>query len=108
MIRETLVFLRDELNAYLNEQAGRPTDSPEYMAVFVDSQDTQRDVIAFPPNAVTVMLINVEEERALRAPDRYRQRLSNGNQQQVQPDIKLNLYVLFVTNFTQYEESLRG
>ncbi|PON10513.1 hypothetical protein C2W62_49665, partial [Candidatus Entotheonella serta] len=77
MIRETLVFLRDELNAYLNEQAGRPTDSPEYMAVFVDSQDTQRDVIAFPPNAVTVMLINVEEERALRAPDRYRQRLDH-------------------------------
>ncbi len=104
MIGETLVFLKNHLNAYLN--SGRdPDESPEDKVVFVDCETM--DPLSFRLGAVSVLLINIEEETTLRPPDQYMRISPDGASQKVQPEIRLNLYVLFVVRFKQYEEVLR-
>jgi hypothetical protein len=73
--------------------------------VFVDGD--QMDPISFKLGAVTVLLINLEEERTLRNPDLYVRRTGDGHTQRVQPDIRLILHVLFVARFKQYEFAWR-
>ncbi len=63
--------------------------------------------LEFDPEAVSMLLINVEEEKTLRQPDRYVHVTPDGARQKVYPEIKLNVFVLFVAHFTRYEESLR-
>jgi hypothetical protein len=104
MINEALVFLKNRLNSHLN--LGRNVEeTQEDPVVFLDGQDMEP--LTFKLGAVSILLINIEEEHTLRAPDRYKRLSPNGSQQAVQPDIRLNLYVLFVARFKQYEESLR-
>jgi hypothetical protein len=104
MISETLVFLKNRLNTHLN--SGRnPDESQEDQVVFLDGQNM--DPLTFKLGAVSVLLINIEEENTLRPPDRYKRTAPDGTHQKVHPEIRLNLYVLFVARFKQYEESLR-
>ena len=104
MIGETLIFLKNHLNAYLS--SGRdPDESPEDKVVFVDCETM--DPLSFRLGAVSVLLINIEEENRLRSPDQYMRMSPDGASQKVQPEIRLNLYVLFVVRFKQYEEVLR-
>lgn len=104
MISDALVFLKNRLNTYLN--SGRnPDDSQEDPVVFLDGADMEP--LTFKLGAVSVLLINIEEENTLRAPDPYIRTFPDGTRQKVHPEIRLNLYVLFVARFTQYEEALR-
>lgn len=105
MISDVLVLLKDQLNIHLN--AGwDPSESREDQVVFLDGENMEP--INFKLGAISVLLINVEEENSLRPADLYRRTNSDGSQQKIQPDIRLNLYVLFVARFKQYEESLRS
>jgi hypothetical protein len=72
--------------------------------VFVDGE---KDPLTFKLGAVTLLLINVQEEPTLRAPDRYSRVAADGTRQSVRPELRMNLYVLFVARFKQYEEALR-
>lgn len=103
MISQALVFLKDNLNTYL-QASSDGSSAIEDRAVFVDG--SEMEPIKFPLGAVSVLLINVEEEKVLRDPDRYRRILVDGTQQKIHPDIRLNLYVLFVARFKRYEDSL--
>jgi hypothetical protein len=104
MINEALVLLKNRLNGYLN--AGWSFDeSREDQVVFIDGE--KMDSLTFKLGAVSVLLINVEEENVIRSPDRYRRTGADGTQYRVQPEIRLNLYVLFVARYKQYEEALR-
>lgn len=104
MINEALVFLKNRLNAHLD--SGRnPEDSQEDQVVFLEGQNT--DPLTFKLGAVSVLLINLEEENTLRTPDPYIRSSPDGARQKIHPEIRLNLYVLFVARFKQYEESLR-
>jgi hypothetical protein len=103
MIKDVLVFLKDRLNSYLN--SGRnPAEVKEDLVVFLDGE--KMDPLTFKLGAVSILLINLQEETALRAPDLYQRLGPDGTRQKVQPDIRLNLYVLLVARFKQYEESL--
>lgn len=103
MIDKTLVFLKNNLNAYLT--AGRkPNDPQEERVVFLDLKST--DSISFKLGAVSIILINVEQENILRAEDPYIQFMADGTAQRVNPEIRLNLYLLFVARFQLYEDSL--
>jgi hypothetical protein len=98
MISNALVFLRDGLNAYVG--AGRnPDDSQEDRVVFLDGQNMEP--LSFKLGAISVLLINLEEENTLRAPDRYHRLSAEGTRQKINPEIRLNLYVLFVARFKQ-------
>lgn len=104
MINEVLVFLKNQLNGYL-DSGWSLDESREDPVVFIDGE--KMDSLAFKLGAVSVLLINVEEENVIRPPDRYRRTSGDGTQYRVQPEIRLNLYVLFVARYKQYEEALR-
>jgi hypothetical protein len=105
MISEALVFLKDHLNAHLSAQSGQvPGDSDEAKVVFVDGE--RMDPITFKLGAVTILLINIEEERTLRSAEPYTRVAEDGAHHRVQPDIRMNLFVLFVARFKRYEQGL--
>lgn len=105
MIAQAIQFLRNQLNAHMDfVSSDTPSESTEDPVVFVDL--TNVDPIQFKLNAVSVLLINVEQNQILRPDDPYK-RLSNaGVAQKIQPDIRLNLSVLFVARFRRYEDGL--
>lgn len=106
MIHNVLIFLRKHLNAYLQTQSGGSLDdSGEDKVVFLDGE--QMDPVTFKLGAVSVLLINIQEDSTLRSPDLYSRVFPDGARRQVQPEIKMNLYVLFVARFKQYEDALR-
>jgi len=105
MINETLVFLKNSLNAYLNS-GGKPHDPQEDQVVFLVGQNT--DSLSFKLGAISIVLINIERENVLHAPNLYQRTMLDGTLRKVQPDIRLNLYVLFVAHYQQYEDSLRN
>lgn len=105
MIGKVLVFLKNQLNAYLKVKSGwRPEEATEEMVEFLDGASI--DPFMFKPEAVSVLLINIEEENTLRSADPFTAMDSNGVSKKVQPEIRLNLYVLFVARFTKYEAGL--
>lgn len=108
MIGRVLAFLREHLNAYLMEtmaEGEEETDSVEDRVVFLDGD--KLEPLSFKQGAVTELLINLEEERQLRAPDLHLRRIDEtepgGAPRRVQPDIRLVLYVLFVARFRHYD-----
>lgn len=103
MIKDAIVFLKDQLNAHLTSQS--PGESHEDPVVFIDG--TNMEPLSFKLGGISVLLINIEEENALRAPDLYSHTSPDGSRRNVQPEIRLNLYVLFVAHYKQYEDSLK-
>ncbi|MEZ4382384.1 MAG: DUF4255 domain-containing protein [Nannocystaceae bacterium] len=104
MISEALIFLKDHLNGHLSAQSGLSLGEIEDRVVFLDGE--KLDPISFKLGAVTCLMINVEEEKVLRAADPYVRVGADGSHRRVQPDIRINLYVLFVARFSQYEQGL--
>jgi len=105
VLNTVLVFLKNILNEYLQSRdsvaSGNPT---EPLVVFLDGD--KLDPISFKLETVTLLLINMEEETTLRTADPYSRSTPDGSFLKNQPDIRLNLYVLFVAKFKQYENSL--
>lgn len=105
MIGDVLVLLKNRLNHSLNAGLS-PEESIEDKVVFVDGE--KMDPLSFQLGAISILLINVEEENTLRPPDLYVKTLADGTRQRILPEIRLNLYVLFAARFKQYDESLRN
>ncbi len=104
MIADVLTFLKEHLDDHFRVALGGSQDDPSAdKVVFVDGD--KMDPISFKLGAVTVLLINVEEDRVLRSPDRYARRTPDGTHERIQPDIRLILYVLFIARFKAYEEA---
>ena len=104
MLRDALVFLKDSLNTYLS--AGEiSTDAQEDQVTFLSGQNIE--TLNFKLGAVSLVMINLEQDNSLRSPDLHSRNLPNGTIQKVQPEIRLNLFVLFVAHYPQYEDSLR-
>lgn len=104
MIDEALLFLRESLNTYFSvaSSSGEPH---EELVTFPEGQQT--DSVSFKVGAVSLLLINIEEENIGRAPDPYSRISASGIRETVVPDIRLNLYVLFVAHFKEYQTALR-
>lgn len=105
MISEALIFLKNHLNEHLRAQAGQALDdSGEDRVVFLDGE--KLDPISFKLGAVTTLLLNIEEERTLRPADPYVRVAEDGTRVRTQPEIRLDLRVLFVARFKAYEQGL--
>jgi Pvc16 N-terminal domain len=102
MIGEALVFLKNQLNNYMKPIVDHDGTQPDPVA-FIGGDNMEP--LSFKSGAISVLLINLEEEHTLRAPDPYRRTAANGMQQSIQPDIRLNLLVVFVARYVQYEDS---
>jgi hypothetical protein len=102
VIGKVLVFLRKRLDDYLRSQLSGTGDDPVAdRVVFVDGD--KMEPISFQEGAVSELLINIEEERLLRAADPYVGIQEDGKPQRKQPDLRLVLYILFVARFKQYD-----
>ena len=104
MLTDVLVFLKNSLNAYLS-MGETHTDAQEEHVTFLSGQAT--DSLSFKLGFTSLIMINLEQENVLRSPDLFSRSLSNGTFQKVQPEIRLNLYVLFVAHYQQYEDALK-
>ena len=105
MIGDVLLLLRDELNAFMRTampQMG--DDSAEDRVQLIDGEKT--DPVEFRANAVTLLLINIEQEASQRSVDPYLRTQPDGNLRKLMPEIRLNLYVLFAARFKAYEQGL--
>ena len=99
MIHTCLSFLTNELNEYLKVRTGSPTVD----MVFLTSVATEGGGVVIPDKSVGVSLINIEEDRV------YKDQKSTvinsfGNVERLNPEIKLNLYVLISANFQNTNE----
>lgn len=101
MLDVALKFLQAELNSYLlvrtasdfgDVELGKPVDDSGRWAITEDH--------------IGCSLIGIEEERALRTQLPTPTYL-NGRQVLLEPDIKLNLHVLFAAYFRQYDQALK-
>jgi len=95
MIADVVGFLRDRLNqTFPRDSSG---GSAEDLFVYVGS--SKDDSVNFTSNAVSVLLVRTEEETALRPPDRHAQVAVDGVHRRVEPEIRMNLFLLFVARF---------
>ena len=94
MIAHVVGFLRDRLNAAFPRDA---SGSAEDMFVYVGG--SKDDAVVFASNAVSVLLVRIEEETTLRPPDRNVRVAADGVRKRVEPEIRMNLFVLFVARF---------
>lgn len=107
MIHEVFGLLKDQLNAYLQVKSGVPSGVPVDSKVdFIESTEGS----VFPASKISMLLVNIEEETALRPPDLYAAISADGIRRKVQPEIRLDLYILFVAGFTKatYQEGLKN
>nr|VFJ43026.1 MAG: Protein of unknown function (DUF4255) [Candidatus Kentron sp. DK]VFJ55579.1 MAG: Protein of unknown function (DUF4255) [Candidatus Kentron sp. DK] len=100
MIGQVLTFLKNQLNAHF---VATGVTSGEDKVAFIDGAVNP---LVFAPEAISALLINLEEERVMRSADPYIRAVSSGVNEKIYPDIRLNLYVLFVSRFAQYEQGL--
>jgi Pvc16 N-terminal domain len=102
VIGKVLVCLRKRLDDYLRVQLAEAGDDPVAdKVVFLDGD--KMDPISFQDAAVSELVINVEEERLLRAAEPYARVQEDGKPLRKHPDLRLVLYVLFVARFKQYD-----
>ena len=100
MIHTCLSFITNELNEYLKIRTGSPTVD----RVFLTSVATEGGGLMIPDKSVGVSLINIEEDRVYK--DQKSSVINNsGNVERLNPEIKLNLYVLISANFQNTNEN---
>ena len=94
MIHTSLSFITNELNEYLKLRTG----TPGVDRVFLTSVATESSGVVIPDKSLGVSLINIEEERVYKD-QRTSLINSEGNVEYLNPEIKLNLYILISANF---------
>lgn len=102
MIDVALEFLRDQLNTSV-----KAAGSPEAPVVNFLEGDKVGDSVGFALGTISLLLVKLEEDNALRPADPFARITVNGSQERVRPDIRLNLHVLFVAHFQDYTTSLQ-
>lgn len=103
MIDHALTFLKNRLN----EQLARsfPADAALEERVQFPEGD-KLEPLSLRLGAVNAMLINMTQEPVLRQPDMHARVLSDGTRVNVNPDVRIELWVLFAARFKNYEDSL--
>src|ERR1051325_4502310 len=101
MLDIALQFLSDELNTYFVTRTASDTVKVKPSKV-VD----EAGKYAFGQESIAASLINVEEERTVKS---HLPEFTYVNGQHVvkEPQLRLNLYVLFAANFKQYDQALK-
>lgn len=101
MLDIVLQFLKDELNVYLQMRTGVDTAKVKLTRIVDDAGKW-----GFEQDMVGANIIHLEEERTLKSQlPQYSQ--INGQHVITEPELKLNLYVMFAAHFKVYEEALK-
>ncbi|MCP4117480.1 MAG: DUF4255 domain-containing protein [Desulfobacteraceae bacterium] len=105
MLEKPLKFIADSLDNYLRIR--NRIVSNERVLVLTDIVDEQGK-FAVKQGTVGLTLFNVEEERVNRAQVAEVIRGQGGTLGYANPALRLNLYLLFVANFKDYEDSIKN
>lgn len=97
MLDKAIQFLQKHLNNKLKGDAAQDK---------VALAKVEKDFVALATEAVTVILVNIEPDPMSRAADPYRASTANGGVGFVQPELRLNLYVMFAARFADYSNAL--
>ncbi len=95
----TIEFIKTKLNNYLIQMFG---DSAGTVG-FLSAQNW--DPIVFADQQITMLIVNLEEDKIMRPDHLYRRKNEKGILVDVYPEIKLNVYILFVAKFGTYNEA---
>jgi Pvc16 N-terminal domain len=101
MIDVALQFLKGEINTFLLAGAGS-----DNVKVKLSSLVDHSGKFAFDQESIGASLINFEEERIVKT-HLPQHEYVNGQFVMSEPELKLNLYLLFAANFKIYEEALK-
>ena len=96
MLGSVLKFFKEELTAHF-QLMGLAKSTVE----FPKSNDGNRESIDFVSDALNLLMVNLEEENTMRQSDPFRQE-KNGRAFAALPEIRLNLYLLFVADRSDY------
>lgn len=101
MLDVALQFFRDELKTYIATRTG--ADSVD---VKLSKVADETGKYAFDSETIGISIINIEEERTMKShlPEYA---YTNGQHVVLEPQLKLNLYVMFGANFKQYDVALK-
>src|SRR5829696_2227664 len=105
MLDEALIFLKGKLNDYFDLVSGSYPPHPDEVD-FVEGD--KLDPLTFNVGGISMLLINIEQDNHFRPDNPYRHTTVDGKHQYVQPDIHLNLHVLFVARYPSYQDALRN
>lgn len=104
MIYDALEILRSEASDYLKSLPELNLTGTNLVALSnVAKEDGS---IAIPGNSLGMSLANIEEERVVREQKSYRSH-ADSSISHLNPEIRLNLFVLFTANFGDYKTSLQ-
>jgi Pvc16 N-terminal domain len=101
MLDTALGFFKDELNTYLVTQVGTAAAKVEVSTIV--GEDGK---YAISLGAIGATIINIEEERVFKAqvPEHN---YTNGQHLVLEPELKLNLHLMFAAHFKQYDQALK-
>lgn len=99
MLKSVIEFFKQELSNYL-ASTGAENSTVEFPSTLSGGE-----TIDFVKTALNFLMVNLEEENTLRQADMFRHE-KNGNPYRGLPEIRLNLYLLFVANMTGYPASM--
>ena len=102
MIDHSLSFFQSQLNNYIQTKTG---GQKEDIVQFPEIQLPKE--LIMHSNAVTALLINLEEERLFRSGATYTHSLIDGSVSPANPDLLFSFNLLFVANFKDYIESVK-
>lgn len=105
LLEKPLQFIESSLNSYLCLR-NRATGSDTFLELsdIVDDQGK----FAVSQGTVGMSLINIEEERVNRAQIRDVIRSENGSLGYANPEVRLQLHLLFVANFRDHDDSVKN
>lgn len=104
MIGKTLELVRKEVNDYIVHKIdGGASENRVVLTSFVNDSGG----VAIPEDSVGLSLLNIEEERHLKAAGQIQTVRSEAVSTFINPPVNLNLQIMFTANFNNYMESLK-
>ena len=104
MIDISLELLKTTIKGYLSKLTELNITSEDF--VEVNPLVKHDGTIALSENTLGITLVNVEEERVVKSQKAFTIE-SNGQVSKINPEIKLNLFVLISANFSDYDKGLQ-
>ena len=101
MLDRVLSFLKEQLNTYIQVK----TEAQGFEVVYIQPRDQKE--VALEKDAITCLLVNLEEDYTLRSGAAYEKMPPQSLNSRKNPNLYLNLYVLFAANFKDYSQSLQ-
>lgn len=106
MLDIALKFLQDQLNTYLLTRTHSNSNLQAIGQVTMSKLVDDEGKSAITPNNIGLSIINIEEERLFKS-QVAEYAYTNGEHLVLEPELKINLYVILAANFEKYDEALK-